>query len=184
MLRSLQNTAQKFPPYQLSNLSDIRRLELVEESLLEMEITKCDEKNAYVDYRENLLPELKYLSLNYYWLHFRLSKELPYYPEPSFWSFTKAVSILTKNFKRILESGILNKIEEIRQFLNNYERRKFTKEYIKSMPGHLENSEKKFSLKGSIQSLFIIWGAFIGLSLIFLLSEFFINSRQYFVVDT
>jgi hypothetical protein len=76
-------------------------------------------------------------------------------------------SPLTNTFKKVIESGILRKLEQHDNFMKIKKRRNFTNLNVlkyQQDSGLAKNKNNIIGLKDSFQSLFIIWGIFLSIS--------------------
>jgi hypothetical protein len=141
-------------------------------SAVEQEIIECG-RSAYADSRSVVEMEHKYLSENYFWIKFFLSKE-EIAKEMTSWVFPGMhdTAPIVKDLKAFLVTGIYRKLEEY--FLKEMylERKIFTtqSEYynVKSTQG-----KAPVSLTDSIQTAFFILGSAVGVCLLAICSEIF-----------
>jgi hypothetical protein len=146
-------------------------------SAVEQEIIECG-RSAYADSRSVVEMEHKYLSENYFWIKFFLSKE-EIAKEMTSWVFpgmhdTAPIVIDTKAF---LVAGIYQKLEEYFVKEAYLERKKFTtnSEYFNV---NYKQGKAPVSLADSIQTAFFILGSAVGVCVLAICSEMFWFNRK------
>jgi hypothetical protein len=146
-------------------------------SAVEQEIIECG-RSAYADSRSVVEMEHKYLSENYFWIKFFLSKD-EIAKEMTSWVFPgmhDKVPIVI-DVKAFLVAGIYQKLEEYFVKEAYLERKKFTtnSEYYNV---NYKQGKAPVSLADSIQTAFFILGSAIGVCVMAICLEMFWFNRK------
>jgi hypothetical protein len=146
-------------------------------SAVEQEIIECG-RSAYADSRSVVEMEHKYLSENYFWIKFFLSKD-EIAKEMTSWVFPgmhDKVPIVI-DVKAFLVAGIYQKLEEYFVKEAYLERKKFTtnSEYYNV---NYKQGKAPVSLADSIQTAFFILGSAVGVCVMAICSEMFWFNRK------
>jgi hypothetical protein len=130
---------------------------------LEHEITQCDKRKVYVDPTQYVKAEYEYLSEQYYWLNFTLSHETVLWHQHFMVVFRDYGSGLQKIFRGLQESGILNHMNEYYRYVLYQGRRGYTQNVKDTTEEQKKDQFQPSGLSGSIQTVFYIYLALVGL---------------------
>jgi hypothetical protein len=130
---------------------------------LEKEITQCDKRKVYVDPTQYVKAEYEYLSEQYHWLNFTLSHETVLWHQHFMVIFRDYGSGLQKIYRGLQESGILNHMNEYYRYVLYQGRRGYTQNVKDTTDEQKKDPFQPSGMSGSIQTVFYIYLAMVGL---------------------
>jgi hypothetical protein len=136
-------------------------------SEIEEELVRDCQYKVYADPTEQVDAEYQYLSRNYHWLNFKVSKDKVLYEEEYVGFQGDFGHTMSKTYRVLQESGILNHMKKYYREHLYLKRSKFTRTLKRdSFPESTQNVDQPTKLSGSIQTVFYIYLALIGVSYI------------------
>jgi hypothetical protein len=139
---------------------------------------------VYIGTKKEVQGLFKYLEKHYPWITFYIGMDVQASGNLG-WSFKiESDAQIVRDFRAVIESGIYNELKNFHTVNSMKARKNFTTQIVKEKFGNLSTNVKKgihaFKLDSNVQTIFIIWVAFICIdSLSFILEKFvfFITNR-------
>jgi hypothetical protein len=134
-------------------------------SEIEEELIKC-EYRVYADPTEYVDAEYQYLSRHYHWLNFKVSDEKILFEEHYMGFQGDFGHTMSKTYRVLQESGILNHMKKYYREHLYRKRLDFTRNLKRKISESTQDVDQPTKLSGSIQTVFYIYLALIGISYI------------------
>jgi hypothetical protein len=136
-------------------------------SEIEEELVSSCQYKVYADPTEYVDAEYQYLSRNYHWLNFKVSKEKVLFEEHYMGFKGDFGHTMSKTYRVLQESGILNHMNKYYREHLYRKRLSFTRSLKKAKVSEsTQDVDQPTKLSGSIQTVFYIYLALIGVSYI------------------
>jgi hypothetical protein len=131
-------------------------------SAIEEDLIECEYK-VYADPTENIEAEYGYLSRHYHWLNFKVSEEKILFEEHYMGFQGDFGHTMSKTYRVLQESGILNHMKKYYREHLYRKRLNFTRTLKRKISDSTQDVDQPTKLSGSIQTVFYIYLALIGI---------------------
>jgi hypothetical protein len=131
-------------------------------SAIEEDLIKCQYK-VYADPTEYVDAEYQYLSQHYHWLNFKVSTEKIFFEEYYMGFQGDFGHTMSKTYRVLQESGILNHMKKYYREHLYRKRLEFTRSLKRKTSDSIQDVDQPTKLSGSIQTVFYIYLALIGI---------------------